>query len=274
MSNTRLEITTVSPDMAAYFLTMNDVNRPVRSARVNLYADAMKSGDWRLTGDPIVFSSDGKMIQGQHRCHACVKAGVTFTTAIMWGADPGCYAVMDSGLGRKVADVLTHENHPNSVLVGAAARLVIGYRAGVLYDSHQWGRATTRPAILSEVNANRDLYAASATRAKTIGKVTGLSGSALCALMVQSESANSGNDGWFESLRTGANLEVGDPILALRNWGQGARRFNGIIHLSAIIRAWNATATGKRLTLIKPWIRGTPFPSIITSVTLADDESA
>lgn len=257
----KVEVVTVTPDMAKEWMKKNVGNRPLRKPRVSLYADFIRNNQWKFTGDPIVFSN-GNLIQGQHRLAACIHADVPFTTAVVFDADPSCYEVMDSGIGRKPGDVLSHYGHANASMAAAAAKLVIGYRTSSLHDSYALMRVASRQAIANEVNAFADLYGEACTRGKTISQLTRVNGSALAAFEVLLVKAGSFDPDWFDRLRLGANLEPGDPILALRNWAIGARRYLSHVHLSVIIRSWNAYIRGERRTIVKAWFPGSPYPVI------------
>ena len=68
----------VTPHLASKWLQKNSCNRPLSQNTVYRYADAILSGEWKLNGDTIRFDSNGTLIDGQHRLHACVKAGKSF----------------------------------------------------------------------------------------------------------------------------------------------------------------------------------------------------
>lgn len=262
---TIIEIIEMTPQMAVELLEHNDVNRPLRQHRVDQYADAIDKGNWALTGDPIVIDRNGRLMQGQHRLRACIKANRSFKTAVLRGADPASYAVMDSGLGRKASDVLAHAGHSNATTIAAATKLVLGYESATLHDANQWARVATRLAIEREANEYRDAYMQAATEGKMISRASRLSASAITAFQVLLFKRGELHRPWFESLKTGANLDVGDPILTVRQYGLGPVSKGQIVQLSALIRAWNAWVYGRRLMNIKTWIRGTPFPIIFSS---------
>ena len=62
-------------------------NRNSRPRRVNTISKDMQEGNFEFTGVPIIFDSNGFLIDGQHRCKACVAAGVGFFVAIVFGVD-------------------------------------------------------------------------------------------------------------------------------------------------------------------------------------------
>lgn len=101
-----MKVVTVTPDLARQWLERNMGNRPVALAVVTRYAEEMKAGRWKLTGDAIRFSNSGKLIDGQHRLHAIVKAGVAITCVVMTELDDSIFNVIDIGKSRVKSDVL------------------------------------------------------------------------------------------------------------------------------------------------------------------------
>lgn len=49
-------------------------NRNVSGNVVSRYARTMEGGDWLLNGEAIVFSTNGTMMNGQHRLNACIAS--------------------------------------------------------------------------------------------------------------------------------------------------------------------------------------------------------
>src|SRR5690606_16390953 len=77
LDTTEHRLLTITPALADVMLRYNDANRPLSAATVRKYARQMGEGRWRLTKQPIIFSKSHKLLDGQHRLHACVESGVT-----------------------------------------------------------------------------------------------------------------------------------------------------------------------------------------------------
>lgn len=262
MRTPQITIETITPEMAAELLEMSDLsNRKLRPHVVNRYAADMTEGRWMLTGEPIIVNGT-TLINGHHRLTACVQSGTPFTSAVFRGADRSVYNVVDSGLARTTGDVLAHAGHANANIVAAAVRLVLGYRSNTLYDAHSWAVAANRLTMQDEAESNRERY----QKAVNIGinvRKEGFNPSALAAFAVLLGEHVQDDDRALEfgrSLVAGVGLDAGDPRLAMRRWVLSARRMNNIMHLSAFVRCWNAYDAHKSLTIIRPWVRGTPFP--------------
>ena len=70
-------IVEVTPETAAQWLKGNTQNRPINEEKVAEYAEKMRLGTWRSgRGMPIIRRSDGRLINGQHRLYAIIRAGV------------------------------------------------------------------------------------------------------------------------------------------------------------------------------------------------------
>lgn len=96
----------VTPEQAEKWLSKNVANRTVRPARVREYATAMTEGRWLYTADPIRFDEDGRLIDGQHRLMAVVKAGIPVELHIVRGLAREAQDAVDTGAARTASDQL------------------------------------------------------------------------------------------------------------------------------------------------------------------------
>src|SRR5262249_28100191 len=82
----RVDIITVTPELAARWLKRNHANRKVRARHVSRLVRAMRAGEWDdLNGDTIRFSDNHELLDGQHRLLACIEAQQAFTTLVVFG---------------------------------------------------------------------------------------------------------------------------------------------------------------------------------------------
>lgn len=76
------------------FLANAKVNREIREQRVLAYREAMQAGEWRdLLSDPITITTDGHVVNGQHRLAAAEdvdwsKAPNDPLFLVVWGVSP------------------------------------------------------------------------------------------------------------------------------------------------------------------------------------------
>lgn len=122
----REEYVTVTPAVAAAWLEKNiETNRRINRPNVYSMSVAMKNGVWRDIDDPIRFDWHGNMFDGQHRCLACIEAGVPFKTKVIYGYPPEARKWVDNGKQRSAADNMQIDGVKNAINVASTVRLLI-----------------------------------------------------------------------------------------------------------------------------------------------------
>jgi hypothetical protein len=119
------EIVTITPEIARSMLDQNSNNRNVKKASVEAYARAMEDGRWLLTGDAIRFDVDKKLLDGQHRLLACIRANTPFRTIVIYNLPKEAGLTIDTNIPRRAADVLTMAGHRSTTTLAAAARALL-----------------------------------------------------------------------------------------------------------------------------------------------------
>ena len=79
----RLKLTKLTPAMAAAMLKADKEKREPSKRHVERIARAIKAGDWDFRGQTIKISANGTIIDGLHRLHACVLAGVAIEIVLV-----------------------------------------------------------------------------------------------------------------------------------------------------------------------------------------------
>lgn len=118
---------------AHQLLAMNHANRDISRSRVSQYAEAIKGGEWKVTGQPIQVSASGRLLDGQHRLEAVVMTGTPIIALVVSGLDDDIFDVIDCGKPRTPADALTVDGHipaRMASMMAAAAKMCLGYQAG------------------------------------------------------------------------------------------------------------------------------------------------
>lgn len=157
------EIVTVTPDMAKAWLEKNEHNRESANATIAKFARDMRNGNWRLTGDAIRFDVTGRLLDGQHRLMACLRAGEAFQTLVIYGLDPLTQDVMDTGKVRRTADVLSLRGITNANMLSTTLRTFSAFREGIYV-------ARTAPLTTSDAT---DLFESHPNITKSVTAVTG-----------------------------------------------------------------------------------------------------
>ena len=100
---------TITPEMAETLLIRNAAaTAPLQLAVVIKYARMQKAGDWKRTGQPLIFNRDGKGEDFQHRVWACYLGGASFECydVMVVPVDPFMFAYYDGGKPRSGVDAL------------------------------------------------------------------------------------------------------------------------------------------------------------------------
>lgn len=99
----RIEL--ITPEKAREYMKGNTYNRPLSKACVDALADQMRRGQWKMNGEPIIFSGSGKLLDGQHRLAAVIRSGTSVEMAVARGVDEDAFVTIDTGKGRTAGDV-------------------------------------------------------------------------------------------------------------------------------------------------------------------------
>lgn len=252
----------VTPDLAREWLKRNSHNRNLNERRVNVLAGAMKRGEWHENGDTIRFSSEGVLLDGQHRLAAVVKSGVTIRALVVEGLTQETQDTMDAGKLRSFADVLKLRGISDENNVAALARKVYVWETGQVRSQN------TPPthAQLSHIVEKRlvDLRE-SITVARSVRRHIPVQSSIIgIAHWVFYEIAPEDTTFFFDRLRDGRGLTEGNPILALReallrDLAKNGRRMNPTMVLALFIKAWNAYRKGETVSFLR-WRAGGASP--------------
>lgn len=247
----------VTPTTAEEWLGKNQSNRPVRERVVAAYARDMAAGRWRLSGEGVKFAASGRLLDGQHRLHAVVRAEVPVSMLVVRGLAEDTQLVMDSGAGRTASDALRLRGETAYSNLAAAARLAIQYEAGRLTGN---GDKVTHTEIIDFIEANQDLrYSVELAGSWRHGIDVPMSVLSIAVWQLYRISAEDCLS-FFSQLANKTNLRSGDPILALLNRltevRRNSRRLDRADFLSLIFRAWNYWRTRKAVQTLPIATRG------------------
>jgi hypothetical protein len=96
----------ISPEQASFMLAYNGKNRPVSSAKVKRLAEKMSDKRWVFTHQGLGYSSEGLLIDGQHRLAAIMASGESCEFIVTYGLDPDVFDHVDTEGGRSASDLL------------------------------------------------------------------------------------------------------------------------------------------------------------------------
>jgi hypothetical protein len=100
-----MKIERITPSIAAEYLKYNTDNRKLRPWWVNSLAGCIERNEWILTHQGVAFDTTGKLIDGQHKLHAILTAGIPTEVAVYRGISPEAFKVLDVGIKRTYSDI-------------------------------------------------------------------------------------------------------------------------------------------------------------------------
>lgn len=109
----------ITPAKAQEYLKTSVGNRPISRVYVRSYADTMTKGQWILNGVPIIFDTDGHLLDGHHRLHAVIEAGIPVRFDVCRGTSTDAFTTYDCGRHRTVGQLLAMQQVKNYNLVGS-----------------------------------------------------------------------------------------------------------------------------------------------------------
>jgi hypothetical protein len=91
--------------MARRLLARNTGNRPMRRTHVQYLKGVLLRGEWVLNNDAVMISTEGVLLNGQHRLSAVIESGTPARMLVMYDVPPETYKHIDNGIHRSVADL-------------------------------------------------------------------------------------------------------------------------------------------------------------------------
>lgn len=147
-----------APDIRAV-LSRSENFRRVREDSVRRYAADMIAGRWKNNGETLKFSHDGKLLDGQHRLLASIRAQaqglppIEFT--VLRNVALSAVETLDAGRSRTAADWIRLERVPNVNACASVARfLAYAERSG--WGSMSGNADLSQGDVLRSFRSNRD----------------------------------------------------------------------------------------------------------------------
>lgn len=264
----KIRICYLTPALAEALIARNVHNRNVSRSRVASYAKEIREGRWSDNGQTIVVADSGELLDGGHRCHAVILAGIAIPIVLVENvADPRAFHTIDTGKTRTNTDVLTISGQKNTQALGAVLAYLWRYenrtadalpRARVSHGEtlDTMGRypLAVEAALFKGLRGLRDLRCLAQA---------GLAWIALVETVGRKEA-----DEFVSSMATGLGLREGDPVAILRNrlaaYNKHKHTGTGMRDrvMAITIMAANATIQGKELRKLS-WDESKVFPRFV-----------
>ncbi len=253
MSKQDVQVTDVTPALAAEWLQFNTHNRSLRQRVYLAYAADMKAGYWKWNGESIKFALDGALLDGQHRLKAIVESGVTVPMVVIRGLPNETQDTVDGGAKRTFADVLRLRGERQNSVLAAVTRRVTLWEMGIQVAGSS-PYAPTNSEMLQTLEKYPELREVS-NWAASVAHGCGLPSSLIGVCMwvfAQIDSDDTGE--FFARLKDGQALLKGDPIYELRRAADNSTGVRGQrsekFLLAITIKAWNAYRDGNQVGML------------------------
>lgn len=255
---------TITPKKAAEMLTLNTKNRPCSMRWAEQLAEAIRRGEWKLNGDTIKLNGT-VLVDGQHRLHAIVKAGLSVQSYVIRGVESDAFDTIDQGRRRTSSDMLARSGEKYYCELSAACRFLHYYGLGIVPRGIGGGAAVT-PTQIQKVLDKNPLLRGSIDflipHKKSLLISVGLA-AALHYLCASRDAATA--ESFFTQLGTGENINRQHPVYVLRerlrrNQTDQAKLSNTVL-AAFVIKAWNATRANSKLHNLR-LIDGEDYPEV------------
>lgn len=252
----KVKIETITPAAAREMLKQNSQNRTVRQKHVDFLAAEMTNGRWQTTSETIAFSTDGVIVDGQHRLLAIVQSNTAVEVLVARDVSMGTQDVIDCGSARTVADQLhLSDGVTNANLVAAAARQIVSLCC--YYQNPKMSVATTR-FVLAEYGKEIDAAIESIGNFKP-----GRKGWIIGALAF-AYNADRSVGKFIEAFGSGEGLIRGNPVKAARDWlvngnGEALKKKFTKSRIEGLLNAAYNHSVGSQLITIRGGSQGVDF---------------
>jgi hypothetical protein len=219
-----IQIENITPAKAAVYLKHNYNNRKTNERRLNLYAQQMREGKWRLTNQGISFTSQGALVDGQHRLTAVCMSGKTVEMLVIRGLNTDDRFVIDTGGGRTIGQGLKFYSVKNHTLIQGTLKLM-GYFLDPQKANHYAGPMTVEDYMdwLHKYPWVETIVDASSSKSTRSIFPTPVRAAVAMAWPAAPEQMKE----FLDTYILGANLEPRDPRLLLRNYVMASRTMLG-----------------------------------------------
>jgi len=245
----------ITPVMAEILLGFNVKNRVVNDRLVKEHVRTILAGDYLVNGETIKLSwplLNGKkdptgkglpiLLDGQHRLEAVVEAGKSIMILVVYGLDPGTQATIDTGRKRTTADWLKINGETEYTTFGAVLTGIWKWNAGDrMFNTNPKPTPLETAQLLAdhpEIRRSVELGVQASRGFPDLRR----SSLAVCHHII-SQLDTEHVPYFMRLIETGAGLEEGHPVLALRRRASSYRRRKEPMPLrreaGLILTAWN-----------------------------------
>lgn len=247
-------IVTFEPWLCAVVLEQKHDNRPISPTEQDRLKDALEEDRWILDGQTIIFSVEGRLLDGQNRLTAVNETGKALRSYTVWGIPVDAFKTMDIGKKRSAADMLAANKVPDYGSTAAALRVHYRLVSGTMRSVEQ-----TLPddEIMDYFMHHKEIRYSLVYGQRIKQFVMPSVGSPLHYLLRAKDDTLA--DAVYDQLGKGEHLSRRDPFFVLRELLNSRRKdYSPLRHsigekakadiAAQLIEAWNAVRRQKTLT--------------------------
>lgn len=266
-----VEVIALTPEFAQELLDHNKMNRVIRLDWVDYLATEMTEGRWHINGDTLVIDEEGELMDGQHRCLAVIKSGVTYPAVVIRQVAPEARLTIDDPMKRTFADDLVMNGQgPNATTREAVLRRIMVWNEYKGFAGSK--RKVSRAELAGEYPKHREeIQRAIQLVWRHRKNVLGTSVGVFMAWLLMQNADERVVEKYFSILSIGSQddndaqiVNLRDKIIQLRADPMLGWRGAGLSPLIIwyAIRGWNNWLTGERSNISLPRGRKltNPFP--------------
>lgn len=250
----RAILTKVTPKIARDWLDNHNLsNRNISKAKVDEYSIMMAADLWYQDGNTIVFDSNGRLINGQHRLLALIQADASYAILVVVNADPRGFSTTDTGKNRTAKDILgiIDDNVYKAGDMAALAQSIFAYELGAPGGKHK----LKHHDLISIIEKHGEEMYQAVKEANNTRKLRGVGGSVKAlafSFWLISKVDPVAIREFYSFWPRGIGLEADTgPYHLFRQWPFPSKRPTEIKEMSAlIIKAYNSWARGATLKLL------------------------
>jgi hypothetical protein len=244
-------IVEITPSDARTILEGNTHNRPLSRSAIMRYANDMKNNSWKMNGETIKISLDGRVIDGQHRLCAVVHSGVTIISMVTYDLDFDVFDTVDSGAKRTASDVFSVQGEKNTAVLAGAARIFTRYLNG---DIEKPDNKLTTSDIEKTLRKYPEIRESVTFTVMNKTKIISPSIAAACHFIFSQINKEEADMFMFKFM-TGAGINVNDQTFPLRsrmidNSASKSKLPQKYI-IALIFKSWNAFREGRIIKTLR-----------------------
>lgn len=259
----RVETVDMTPDKAMELLANADPNRTVHQRRVGAYTRNMVAGHWRVNGETVKLAPDGKLIDGEHRLWAVVKAGdmgiKSVPMMVAFNVPRDVRQTVDTGKARSYTDVLKIRGYGGKGRVLASTmRYIALYRAGALSPSGIGGRLIMTHEELDAIYEDADALARVEFFIETYAHGMRFAPAVGFVYWRGSQDDEEVAQDWAYGVKTGTEMAADDPRYQLRErFHEPSKRTMGQEEaIGLAIKSYNLFVLGEKVPNLRWRSRG------------------